>query len=147
MKRVIKASIDIHAPPEKVWEVLMDFPRYSEWSKYLLSIEGRAVPGSYLYITQLAANDQTREFKSMVLQATAPRSFRWIERLWFSGLLDREHEFALEYQFGGHTRVRQSEEYGGFLTLFLSRSFESVASDGFAAFNLALKKRTESRRS
>jgi len=146
MIRVIKASIDIRTPPEKVWEVLMDFPRYSEWSKYLLSIEGRAVLGSNLYITQMAANGQTREFKSKVLQATPPRSFRWLEHLWAPGLLDREHEFALEYQFGDHTRVRQTEEYGGFLTLFLSRSFESTAGNGFAAFNLALKKRAESRR-
>jgi hypothetical protein len=69
-----------------------------------------------------------------------------VEHLWVPGVFDREHEFALEYQFGGHTRMRQTEEYGGFLPLFLSRSFESTVSDGFAAFNLALKKRAESRR-
>lgn len=146
MKRVIKTSIDIHAPPEKVWEVLMDFPRYSEWSKYLLSIEGRAVPGSYLYVTQTAANGKEREFKSMVLQATPPRSFRWLEHLWVPGLLDREHEFALEYQFGGHTRVRQTEEYGGLLTLLFGRWFDPPVESDFTAFNRALKKRTESRR-
>lgn len=146
MKRDIKASIDIHAPPEKVWEALMDFPRYSEWSKYLLNIEGRAVPGSFLYITQQTADGHAREFKAMVLQVTPPRSFRWLEHLWVPGVFDREHEFALEYQFGGHTRLRQTEEYVGFLTLFLSHNFASTASNGFAAFNLALKKRAESRR-
>lgn len=146
MKRVIKASIDIQVPPEKVWEALMDFPRYSEWSKYLLSIEGRAVPGSYLYVTQIAENGSTREFKCMVLQATPPRSLRWMEHLWVPGLLDREHEFALEYQFGGHTRVRQAEECSGLLMLLFGRWVEQPVESDFAAFNRALKKRSESRR-
>jgi hypothetical protein len=146
MKRAIKASIDIHAPPEKVWEALLDFPRYSEWSKFLQSIEGRAVPGSHLYITQMTANGQTREFKATVSQVTPPRSFRWIEHLWVPGLLDREHEFALEYQFGGHTRVRQTEEIGGFLKIFLERWFDPPVESDFTSFNRALKRRTESRR-
>ncbi|MDE2091225.1 MAG: SRPBCC domain-containing protein [Gammaproteobacteria bacterium] len=146
MRHAIKASIDIQAPPEKVWEVLMEFPRYPEWSKYLLSIEGRAIPGLNLHVLLTDENGKLRTFSPVVLQVSPPNIFRWLEHLGVPGLLDREHSFTLEYHFGGHTRVCQAEEYGGFLTLFLWRSFKTSTANGFAAFNHALKKRAESRR-
>jgi len=145
MKRAIKASIDILAPPETVWGVLMDFPRYPEWSKFLLNIEGRAVPGSYLHVMLMTADGKPNIFKPVVLQVTPPRAFRWLDHLGVPGLFDREHSFNLEYQFGGHTRVRHTEEFGGLLTPFLWRRFEAPVTRGFVAFNHALKKRAESR--
>ncbi|MFH9551894.1 SRPBCC family protein [Streptomyces sp. NPDC017435] len=32
MGYVIKTEVDINASPETVWDVLVDFPRYGEWS-------------------------------------------------------------------------------------------------------------------
>ncbi len=145
MKRAIKASIDILAPPESVWQVLMDFPSYRQWSKFLLDIEGQAVPGSYLRVMRMAADGRPRILKPMVLQVTPPRAFRWLDHFGIPGLLDAEHGFTLEYQFGGHTRVRQTGEFSGLLTPFLWRRFEAPVTRGFAAFNRALKKRAESR--
>jgi hypothetical protein len=146
MKRAIKASIDIHVSPEIVWDVLMDFPSYPKWSKFLLSIEGHAIPGSRLQVMQTTASGEERVFSPVVLQVTPPTTFRWLERLGVPGLFDREHTFTLEYQFGGHTRVRQSEEFGGLLTPFSRRWFEPPTADEFTVFNRALKKRAESRR-
>ena len=65
MKRAIKASIDILVSPESVWQVLMDFPSYPQWSKFLLDIEGQAVPGSYLRVIRMAA-DGKPDRKSVV---------------------------------------------------------------------------------
>lgn len=145
MKRELKASIDIEAPPEDVWQVLMDFPSYLEWSKFLLSIEGPAVPGSRLRIRRGTADSKFQVFKPMVLQVTRAHSFRWLGNLGIPGLLDREHGFFLEYLFGGGTRLRQTEIFGGFLTPLLWRRLEASTADGLAAFNRALKRRVESR--
>ncbi|MBU6422369.1 MAG: SRPBCC domain-containing protein [Gammaproteobacteria bacterium] len=145
MKRELKASVDIHASPEDVWQVLMDFPGYLEWSKFLLSIEGPAVPGSYLRVRLGNADDQFKVYKPMVLQVTRLRSLRWLANFWVPGLLDWEHGFQLEYLFDGGTRLRQTAIFGGFLAPWVWRRLEPTASEGIAAFNYALKRRVESR--
>jgi len=144
MKRELKASVDIRATPEEVWEVLMDFPSYLDWSKFLLSIEGPAVPGSYLHIRVGDADNQFRVYNPMVLQVTRQRSFRWLTNLWVPGLLDWEHGFFLEYLLDGGTRLRQTASFGGFLAPWLWRRLERIAAEGIAAFNRAIKKRAES---
>ncbi|MGB9429180.1 MAG: SRPBCC domain-containing protein [Gammaproteobacteria bacterium] len=143
MKRELKASIDIHAPPEVVWQALLDFPSYPEWSEFLLQIEGPAIPGSRLRI-RIASGGGSRVFKPMVLQVTRTRVLRWFGNLWVPGLLDGEHGFFLEYLFGGGTRLRQTESFSGVLTPWLWRRLEPPTAEGFAAFNRALKRRVES---
>lgn len=145
MKRALKASIDINATPEVVWQVLLDFSNYSEWSEFLVNVEGPAVPGSRLRVTLAPANGKIRVFRPMVLQVTPPRTFRWVEHLGVPGLLDGEHGFFLEYLFGGRTRFRQTETFDGFLTLLLWRRLEAPTAEGFAAFNRALRRQAESR--
>lgn len=36
----IHTSIDIAAPPEKVWAALTDYERYPEWNPFMRRIEG-----------------------------------------------------------------------------------------------------------
>ncbi|MGA9852493.1 MAG: SRPBCC domain-containing protein [Gammaproteobacteria bacterium] len=145
IKRELKASVDIKAPPEAVWRVLLDFPAYPEWSEFLTNIEGPAVPGSRLRIRLASAGGKVYTFKPMVLQVTRARTFRWLGNLGVPGLLDGEHGFFLEYLFGGGTRLRQTEIFGGLLAPLLWRRLEPSTAQGFAAFNRALKRRTESR--
>jgi hypothetical protein len=145
VKHELKASVDVRATPEEVWDVLMDFPGYLDWSKFLLSIEGPAVPGSRLRIRLGRADNQFRVYQPMVLQVTRQRSFRWLHNLGVPGLLDWEHGFLLEYLHDGGTRLRQSATFGGFLAPWVWRRLEPTAAEGIAAFNRALKRRAESR--
>ncbi len=145
-KQSVKASIDINAPPETVWDVLMDFDSYPKWSTELITIEGTAVPGSKLQVVQKSTSGKLRVFSPEVLQVTPPTAFRWMEHTGLPGLFDREHGFMLEYLFGGHTRIRQYEEIGGVLTFILQRWSELPDESEFADFNRALKKRAEARR-
>jgi hypothetical protein len=43
--RVIAASADIDAPKERVWQIVRDTTRYSEWSPFLVAVEGEIVVG------------------------------------------------------------------------------------------------------
>jgi len=45
MSYVIKTEVDIGASKEAVWDVLVDFPRYGEWSNFS-RVEGAAQVGS-----------------------------------------------------------------------------------------------------
>src|SRR4029450_13975460 len=46
--RTISATIDIDAPPERVWEVLVDFSAYPEWNPFMREVRGRAEAGARL---------------------------------------------------------------------------------------------------
>lgn len=45
---VSSEEITINAPAELVWEVIVDFPRYSEWNEFCPQADGEAVVGSPL---------------------------------------------------------------------------------------------------
>ena len=40
--RLIELHTDIAAPLETVWEILVDFPRYSEWNPFLERVDTAA---------------------------------------------------------------------------------------------------------
>lgn len=137
--------MDIDAPPAAVWRVLLDFPRYHEWSSFLVDIAGMAEPGTRLRITvQLSPDGSRYVFTPTVLQVTRPFALRWLGRLWLPGLFDGEQGFLLEPLGGGRTRLRHGGEFNGFLALLLWRRITAVTAAGFLAFNQSLKRRVES---
>ncbi|MGH8278771.1 MAG: SRPBCC family protein, partial [Gammaproteobacteria bacterium] len=139
IRRELEVSVDIRATPEEVWRVLLDFPAYLEWSCYLLSVEGPAVPGSYLRI-RCGAEQKFSLLKALVLQVTPSKTFRWLAAWGVPGLLDREHGFFLEYALEGSTRLRQTVRFGGFLTPILWRRLEPFSAEGCTEFNNAIKR-------
>ncbi len=38
--QTIDAWIDIEASPDDIWEVLVDFPKWSEWNPFIPLVEG-----------------------------------------------------------------------------------------------------------
>ena len=137
--------MDIDAPPEAVWRVLLDFPRYHEWSRFLVEIAGTAEPGARLRVTVQASRDGSQYvFKPTVLQVTRPFALRWLGRLWLPGLFDGEQGFLLEPLGGGRTCLRHGGEFNGFLAPLLWRRINTVVAAGFSAFNQSLKRRVES---
>jgi uncharacterized protein YndB with AHSA1/START domain len=45
MSFVIERTLDIAAPPQVVWEVLTDFPKYGEWNPFVVQCESTLKPG------------------------------------------------------------------------------------------------------
>ena len=43
---IISTSIEIEAPPERVWGVLVDLPSYGAWNPFIVEAAGDVVPGS-----------------------------------------------------------------------------------------------------
>lgn len=141
--RELQAEIEIQAPPQTVWRVLTDFARYPEWSRFLVSIRGRAEAITRLEVCMETGEGRRHRFRPLVLQATPPRSLRWLGRLGVPGLFDGEHGFFLEALPGGGTRLRQQERFQGFLVPLLWRRVAPATLAGFQAFNAALKHRAE----
>jgi hypothetical protein len=86
MSYVIKTGIDINASKEAVWDVLVDFTRYGEWSNFSRA-EGTAQVGSRLTMRMPGFS-----FKPTVTVAQPGEQLQW------SGDLLGDHDKTVNIQ-------------------------------------------------
>lgn len=134
-------QIDISASPARVWQVLTDFPGWTEWNPFIRQIEGSLTPGSRLVTRMHPAGDKPRTFRPVVETHVPGASFSWRGRLAIPGLFDGHHQFQL-VPTGSGTRLIHEESFSGLLLLIMD--VERFRPD-FDAMNQALKARAEGR--
>ncbi len=118
----IDKTIDIQAPPERVWRALTDARELAQW--FQVTIEGVIAPGEELWMTALHPGYEGQRFRVRVVEMSAWRMV-W---QWHPGqvdpTVDYAHEpltsvtFTLEATPGG-TRLSLSET--GFDAIALAR--------------------------
>ncbi len=145
------SQIEINASPEVVWQVLIDFNNYPNWSQFVLYIapENKDVKtvnkGEYLNITVQSPNEDPMDFNPEVLVFDDVKELRWRGNIGgmdfiFSG----EHYFKLEKTAHNKTLLIHGELFNGLLLpLLKERLFENTPA-GFEQFNQAIKKQSES---
>jgi hypothetical protein len=141
MKELV-TSVDIDAPGETVWDVLVDFSAYPEWNPRA-RITGTAAEGERLVVAPGHDAEGMPTFRPTVLRADGSE-LRWLGHLYVRGLFDGEHVFAVEDLGDGRSRLTQSESFGGLLVGLLMRLYGADTESGFEAVNAALKERAES---
>ena len=157
----IEVFEEIDAPPEIVWNVLLEFDRYPEWNPYIRSIEGEPIEGEHLRVRIDPPRSRAMTFEPEVVANEENRRLAWRGRLAVPFAFDGYHEFHLEPIDGGEsseprrtsedrrssgrnrTRLLHRETFRGALVslLFDQDSLEQ----GFTAMNRALKNRVEQR--
>ena len=140
--RTVEASIDIAAPPERVWAVISDLNSFSGWNPFMTQASGELVVGAQLSITIEPPGGKPMNFKPKILEVEPNRRLRWIGRFLIRGLFDGEHVLQVEPLNSGHTRFTQCERFSGVLTR-VSGTLFSRTEAGFTAMNSALKQRCE----
>ena len=138
----LQTSIEIDATPERVWEVLTDFPAYPGWNPFIRSVVGRAVPGAELRVRIEPPGGRGLSFKPTVLEAEPQRELRWLGHLFVPRVFDGEHSFQIEQIGEGRVRFVQAERFTGALVRLFGRTLEPTRR-GFEAMNEALKRRAE----
>jgi hypothetical protein len=142
----IRTEIEIDAPVEEVWAILIDFARYSEWNPFIREISGELRQSAQLQVNLGSPGGRTMKFKPIVQMIEAQKSFRWLGHLLLPGLFDGEHIFELEAAGHHATRFIQREKFRGILVGLFRKSLDTDIKSGFIAMNEALKKEVEKRR-
>lgn len=137
MTVVLTAVVDINASPDEVWGVLTDFPRYGQWSNFTKA-EGTAQVG-----TRLRMQMPGMSFRPTVAVASPGEELRWVGTLGRKRLFHGQHSFTLSANPDGTTRVTNREEFSGVLVTLTRPMLKLSGSNGYDAFNQALKKRVE----
>lgn len=142
----IEVFEEIDAPPEVVWEVLLEFDNYPEWNPLSRAIDGVSADGDHLEPTIGSSDSGGALFEPTIVAVEEHRRLAWVDRLLVPFAFDGYHEFHLEsLEEGQRTRLLHRETFRGALVpvLFdrtrIERSFE--------AMNDAIKARAERRAS
>jgi hypothetical protein len=139
--RTLDASIDIAAPPERVWQVISDLPSYVLWNPFIVRAGGELALGGRLRVTIVAPGHRPVTFKPRILELEPGRSVTWLGRTLLPGLFDGHHTLSVTATTDG-TRFRTREEVSGALVPLLGGIMRD-SQRGFEAMASAVKARVE----
>lgn len=141
--RSIETSIEIDAPPARVWEVFADFEGYPDWNPFIASLTGQVEVGERIAARLTPPGGKAMTIKPRVKAYDHQRELRWLGNLLIPGLFDGEHQFLLEAIDGSRTRFVHQENFTGILVSLILRMIGESTRGGFEAMNAALKHRIE----
>ena len=133
----ISTSIEIAAPPSRVWAVLMDTAAYPAWNPSMRLI-GTLAPGAVIENIEGQGEDQM-VFWPTVLKVQPNQELRWLGHYKMPGIFDANHYFLLTPSNTG-TRLTQGETFRGIALWFYD--VQQLAPN-FRTLNQALKSRSE----
>ena len=146
----IDRTIEINAPPDRVWRALTTAEELSAW--FQVRLEGDIVPGTEIWMTSVHPQHGGQRFRVRFTEMTAPRRFVWE---WHPGEVDPNVDYAREPRTtvtftlepaGRGTRLSVSET--GFDEISLARRAKVYKdnSQGWAEVLLWLQKHAEAAR-
>ena len=134
------ATIDIAAPPARVWEVLSDVERWPEWTDTVRWVrrldDGPLRTGTTAKISQ----PKIPTVDYVVTELVPGTSFTWVSG---GGSAVTTARHVLEPLPGGGTRVTLAVDQAGWLGSFVGRFYRGLTDRYLAAEAAGLKRRSE----
>ena len=143
MARTIHTSIEINAPADRVWDILMNFDDHPKWNPFITKIQGEAVAGSKLEVFISPPGGKGMTFKPTVIKCEPNKEFRWKGKLFVPGLFDGEHSFQINPIGDDCVEFVQQETFSGILVGLVFGMMGASTQKGFEAMNQALKTQAE----
>lgn len=141
--REVNADIEINAPANVVWRVLIDYERYGEWNPFITKISGVAIADSRLAVTIEPPIGGTMNFNLLVQSVKEPHEITWTGQTLMPRVLDGEHYFRIKSISADKSIFSQGERYSGVLLFFSWPVIHWSVTQSFNDMNVALKKRAE----
>lgn len=137
--RKLYSEIEIDAPAETVWRLLIDFENYPDWNPFIRSIEGEAKEGARLKIFLKPGGGSGMTIKPVVIECVRNVKLGWLGNLLVKGLFDGKHEFLLEPLAENKIKFVQRENFSGILVPVIWALIKKNTKRGFEEMNTALK--------
>jgi hypothetical protein len=139
----VATSIQIAAPADKIWDVLVDLEKYPDWNPMFKTATGSVSVDQMLTIS---VRSQKLVMTPTILVATPGQELRWLGSIGgFPGMLDGNHYHIITDNGDGTCTFDHGEQLSGCLVPILDnltgmfKNFEK----GFLALNKSLKTRCE----
>lgn len=146
LRRAYVADVEIDAPPERVWEVIVDLPRYPEWNPFTIDVRSSLREGDPVDLTvRMSRLGRTLVQREHVREVTPHRRLRWGMELGSRWLLSGERDQRLEPLPNGRTRYVTEDVIAGALAPLVFALFGPSLQEGFTAMASALALEAERR--
>ncbi len=137
----LKTEVIFNGPKEKVWEVLVDTDKYSEWNPFIIMSKGEMKKGAQ--ITNVMVNQGKKITFTLIIT-----DFKEYESLaWLGSGLGRmfkgNHYFQLTQLEDGTTKMLHGEKFSGLLSGLIMQMIGEESHANFELMNKAMKKRVE----
>ncbi len=139
----IYTEIEIQSTPEKIWDILTDFDNYPEWNPFIISIRGKLILNSQLFVYLKNPDSKPMQFQPKVVKIVKNESFSWIGRLFFKGIFDGHHQFELTSKSKNTTLFIHKEQFSGILVSLFWNKLQNETKPAFIEMNTALKIKAE----
>ena len=135
-------SVMIEAPPETVWEILIDLPSYASWNSYSPSAVGSIREGGVVTI-EAQLGEEIRVVDNRVTRFDPESALCWHSMNWFEHLARGTRCRFLEPVGANATRFRHHEIMEGPLAWLIEKVYRPRIEAGLAQMNRDLKRATE----
>lgn len=137
--KAFSTTTEINATPERIWAILTDAAKYTEWDPGMLRLEGIIAPDQTLTIyTKVTPK---RAFKPKVSEFEPNRKMVWSSGMPL-GLFKGTRTFILEPLAQNRVMFSMREEFTGPMMALIGNSIPDLTAT-FEAFAAALKQRAE----
>lgn len=139
MSYIIRTHIEIDAPVERIWEILIDLDRYHEWNPFITNAKGRIAPDATFEVSPVSDSGKRHVFVPQVTDYQEYREFTWTGEFYFRWLALGDHTFRLTGLEHGRVRLDHDEKIYGLAAPLVYRMSKDQVLTGFKAMNAALK--------
>lgn len=138
----IHTEIAINAPAARVWDILIDTDRWTEWNPFARGV-GHFQVGERVAVTLMPPGKSAMTLRPTIVKLEPGRELRWLGSLGMRGLFDGEHGFRVVPEDVGRCRFEHFETFTGVLVAPVMWMAGDATRRGFEAMNRALKARAE----
>ena len=138
----IQTSIDIDAPAEKVWAILVDFPTYEKWNPLTVKVKGEARVEEVVKLhVQLGGQRMVRSH--VISRVDANEALCWTIRTRQPWLMRGERCQTLTSLENGGCRYDNDERVEGLASVFIRLFFTGKIRAALEQVGEGLKERAE----
>jgi len=146
MASFFEVRLQVDAPPEFVWRVLIDFERYSEWNPFIVKVDGEARIGSKikLHVKLDQKFEALRFSEEMIVSLKENQHLCYDSHFLSSSLFNSTRWQTIKPTKDGLCSIYHSHQrISGLSAWPFANIFGDRIAAGFEASSIALKKRAE----
>ncbi len=144
MSLVIRTEVDIDAPAQRVWTILLNFSSYAMWNPSIRAMRGRAERGAPLELdVPLLPNGGCVHVHATLTELDSPRRLCWIGVLLTPKLFCGDHQITLQPLSPDSVRLVQQETFSGLLLPLLAPWLRRRVQRLYDQTSVAVKGRSE----
>jgi hypothetical protein len=139
---LITETIEINAPAQTVYDVLVDFEQYSQWNPWIVKAQGSAEAGAIVDVWGKVGG-KVSHFQHKVLANQPPLLFHWCDLGFFTHFAYGERKRELT-EIEGKTQLSVELKVTGVFAFLADWLYGKSLRQGMAEEITALKLRAES---